>query len=38
MPQTGLGVALKLLRERQLLSLREVSQRSLIDHAYVYRL
>jgi transcriptional regulator with XRE-family HTH domain len=38
MPQTGLGVALKTLRERRTLSLREVSQLSTIDHAYVYRL
>ena len=38
MPQTGLGVALKTLRERRTLSLREVSQLSLVDHAYVHRL
>lgn len=38
MPQTGLGIALKMLRERRTLSLREVSQLSSIDHAYVYRL
>jgi transcriptional regulator with XRE-family HTH domain len=38
MKQTGLGVALKTLRERRTLSLREVSQLSTIDHAYVYRL
>ena len=38
MPQTGLGVALKTLRERKTFSLREVSQKSLVDHAYVYRL
>ena len=38
MPQTGLGVALKTLRERRTLSLREVSQLSTIDHAYVHRL
>ncbi len=38
MPQTGLGVALKMLRERRTLSLREVGQLSGIDHAYVHRL
>jgi transcriptional regulator with XRE-family HTH domain len=38
MPQTGLGIALKTLRERRTLSLREVSQLSSVDHAYVYRL
>ncbi|MBN8451343.1 MAG: helix-turn-helix domain-containing protein [Candidatus Accumulibacter sp.] len=38
MPQTGLGVALKTLRERRTLSLREVSQLSTVDHAYVHRL
>lgn len=38
MPQTGLGVALKTLRERRTFSLREVSQESFVDHAYVYRL
>lgn len=38
MPQTGLGIALKTLRERRTLSLREVSQLSLVDHAYVHRL
>lgn len=38
MPQTGLGVALKTLRERRMLSLREVSQLSTVDHAYVHRL
>ena len=38
MPQTGLGVALKTLRERRTLSLREVNQLSDIDHAYVHRL
>lgn len=38
MKQTGLGVALKTLRERRTLSLREVSQLSTVDHAYVYRL
>lgn len=38
MPQTGLGVALKALRERRTLSLREISQLSSVDHAYVHRL
>lgn len=38
MAQTGLGLALKTLRERRTLSLREVSQLTTIDHAYVYRL
>lgn len=38
MPRTGLGVALKTLRDRRALSLREVSQLSTVDHAYVYRL
>lgn len=38
MPKTGLGIALKMLRERRTLSLREVGQHSSIDHAYVYRL
>jgi transcriptional regulator with XRE-family HTH domain len=38
MSQTGLGVALKKLRERRGLSLREVGDFSQVDHAYVYRL
>lgn len=38
MTQTGLGVALRTLRERRTLSLREVSQLSTVDHAYVHRL
>jgi transcriptional regulator with XRE-family HTH domain len=38
MSQTGLGVALKMLRERRTLSLREISQLSTVDHAYVHRL
>lgn len=38
MAQTGLGVALRTLRERRTLSLREMSQLSTVDHAYVYRL
>ena len=36
--QTGLGAALKTLRERRTLSLREVAQLASIDHAYVHRL
>ncbi|MDP2761170.1 MAG: helix-turn-helix transcriptional regulator [Sideroxyarcus sp.] len=35
---TGLGVALRKLRERRTLSLREMSQLSGVDHAYVHRL
>lgn len=38
MPQTGLGVALKTLRERNGMSLREIGQRSSTDHAYIHRL
>ncbi len=38
MAQTGLGVALRALRERRTLSVRELSQLSSVDHAYVYRL
>ncbi len=38
MLQTGLGVALRKLRERRTLSLREMSQLSTVDHAYVHRL
>ena len=38
MAQTGLGVALRKLRERRTLSLREMSQLSSVDHAYVHRL
>jgi HTH-type transcriptional regulator, competence development regulator len=38
MTQTGLGAALRKLRERRTLSLREMSQLSTVDHAYVYRL
>ena len=38
MTQTGLGAALKTLRERRTLSLREVGQLSSVDHAYVHRL
>lgn len=38
MQQTGLGVALKVLRDRRTLSLRELGQLSTVDHAYVHRL
>ena len=38
MAQTGLGVALRKLREQRTLSLREMSQLSTVDHAYVHRL
>ncbi len=38
MAQTGLGTALKALRERRTLSLREIGQLSSVDHAYVHRL
>lgn len=38
MPQSGLGAALRTLRERRTLSLRELGQLSGVDHAYVHRL
>jgi len=38
MALSGLGVALRKLRERRTLSLREMSQLSGVDHAYVHRL
>lgn len=38
MPQSGLGVMLRKLRETRGLSLREVGQLCSIDHAYVHRL
>lgn len=38
MVQSGLGVALRTLRERRTLSLREMSQLASVDHAYVHRL
>lgn len=38
MAQTGLGMALRSLRARRTLSLREMSQLSTVDHAYVHRL
>jgi transcriptional regulator with XRE-family HTH domain len=38
MPTTGLGVALKKLRERRTLSQRELGELSEVDNAYIYRL
>jgi HTH-type transcriptional regulator, competence development regulator len=38
MPETPLGTWLKDLRERRSMSLREVAERSRVDHAYIYRL
>lgn len=38
MSQTGLGVALRKLREKRTLSLRETSQLTTVDHAYIHRL
>ena len=38
MPESALGVWLKGLREGCKLSLRELAQRSEVDHAYIYRL
>jgi HTH-type transcriptional regulator, competence development regulator len=38
MAGTGLGTALRVLRERRALSVREVGKLSEIDQAYVYRL
>ncbi|MDR0564700.1 MAG: helix-turn-helix domain-containing protein [Azoarcus sp.] len=38
MTQTGLGIALKTLRERRIFTLREVSKLSEIDHSYISRL
>ncbi len=38
MPESGLGIWLKGLRDRRDLSLRHVAQRSEVDHAYIYRL
>jgi transcriptional regulator with XRE-family HTH domain len=38
MPQSGLGVLLRKLRDSRTLSLREVGQLCAIDHAYVHRL
>jgi transcriptional regulator with XRE-family HTH domain len=38
MPESGLGIWLKGLRDGRDLSLRDVAQRSEVDHAYIYRL
>ena len=38
MPETALGTWLKDLRDRRDMSLREVAERSRVDHAYIYRL
>jgi transcriptional regulator with XRE-family HTH domain len=38
MPESALGVWLKGLRERSELSLRDLAQRSNVDHAYIHRL
>ena len=38
MPESALGNWLKDLRNRRDLSLREVAERSSVDHAYIYRL
>lgn len=38
MAESGLGIWLKNLRDRRGLSLRDVAQRSEVDHAYIHRL
>ncbi|MBR1125657.1 helix-turn-helix domain-containing protein [Bradyrhizobium lablabi] len=38
MPETALGTWLKNLRNRRSLSLRELADRSGVDHAYIHRL
>lgn len=38
MPESALGLWLKRLRNARSLSLREVAQRSEVDHAYIHRL
>jgi HTH-type transcriptional regulator, competence development regulator len=38
MPETALGTWLKDLRNRRGLSLRDLAERSSVDHAYIYRL
>jgi transcriptional regulator with XRE-family HTH domain len=38
MPESGLGSWLKGLRDRRDLSLRDIAQRSEVDHAYIHRL
>lgn len=38
MPETALGIWLKGMRDSRGLSLRELADRSKVDHAYIYRL
>jgi HTH-type transcriptional regulator, competence development regulator len=38
MPEAGLGVALRTLREKRGLQVREVATLAAVDHAYIYRL
>ena len=38
MPELGLGTALRTLRDRRGLNVREVGKLSDVDHAYIYRL
>jgi HTH-type transcriptional regulator, competence development regulator len=38
MPETALGIWLRNLRDRRELTLRDVAERSKVDHAYIYRL
>lgn len=38
MPESAFGRWLKMLRDNRSLSLREVAQRSEVDHAYIHRL
>jgi HTH-type transcriptional regulator, competence development regulator len=38
MAESGLGIWLKGLRDRRSLSLRDIAQRSEVDHAYIHRL
>lgn len=38
MSESGLGVALRTLRERRTLSVREIGKLAEVDHAYIYRL
>jgi transcriptional regulator with XRE-family HTH domain len=38
MSDTGLGIALRTLRERRTLSVREMGKLADVDHAYIYRL
>ena len=38
MSESGLGVALRALRDRRMLSTRELGKLADVDHAYIYRL